>query len=634
MHLDEKWIIKGRKGDAKELAERIGVSKRLAALLILKLQNIYSQTNAGDGYEREPDALAGNPCLSLADAANEYLKPDLSLLYDGSLMKDMDKALAMLKEAVASQKKTLIIGDYDVDGIMGAVILHRALKKALDSIDVYIPHRVDDGYGINDKIVNSAYESGVRLILTCDNGMSAHKSIALAKSLHMDVVVTDHHDVPGEETSNSEEGCGLPPADAVVNPKRSDCGYPFKDLCGAAVAYKLAVAFAADMNIGFSDDENDELLCYAAVATICDIVGLVDENRRIVYHGLNLLNACVINPGMAELVDACGLTGKKLTTYEVGHIIGPCINAAGRLDTAELSYDLFTECDPARIGKIASEMLDLNRRRQELTANSFDDAVSIIEREGMSRDRIIVLYMPDTHESICGIVAGKLKDKYARPAIVLTESASGLQSDMLKGSGRSVEGYDLLGCVKTAAGLLDKFGGHKMAVGISVVKDNLAPLRDALIQNCDIGEDMLIPQERIDLCLEPKDITMDLVNDVMCLEPFGRGNEKPVFAFKGLTLEYASLIGSRRNVVKMKLRHNSCRDDERSSCAKPFVDAVFFGDAGLFMRKLDLIAGEDGIIVSRGSPRVVIDATFFPEINEYNGVRKVQLIIRSVRKAV
>ena len=628
MHINEKWFLKGRKGDVKELAERLGVSKRLAALLTIKLHNGGSPTDSGNG-SIDQNANAGE-VISLEAAAREYLSPDINLLYDGLLMKDMDKALSVLSEAVSSRKKILIIGDYDVDGIMGAIILHRVFKKIFNSVSVCIPHRVDDGYGINDKIVRTAHDNGVELIITCDNGISAHGTIALAKSLDIDVIVTDHHDVPAEETGSFAENCGLPPADAVVNPKRSDCGYPFKDLCGAAVAHKLAVAFAAGMNIELPDGEADELMCYAAVATICDIVGLVDENRRIVFHGLKLLNAGVYNPGMTGLINVCGLAGKTLTTYEIGHIIGPCINAAGRLDTAELSYKLFTETDPSEINKIASNLLDLNRKRQELTASAFENALCIIEREDISRDKIIVLCMPETHESICGIVAGKLKDKYARPVFVLTGTTSGL----LKGSGRSVEGYDLLGCVMTAGNLLDKFGGHKMAVGVTVERENFEPFRRVLNQNCDIDEDMLVPRERIDLCLEPGDITMDLIGDVMSLEPFGRGNDKPVFAIKGLALEYASLIGSRKNVVKMKLRHYTDRCDERSAYGKPLIEAVFFGDVVLFMRKLDLTAGDDGVIVNRGSPAVTIDATFFPEINEYNGVRKIQLIVRSVRKAV
>ena len=604
MHANEQWYIKGNKGDYKSLAARIGVSRRLASLLLLRLQSCGSPEAGGDrGAGDNIDAAAD------VDAIVEFLNPDIGRMYDEMLLKDMDRALGVIKEAVGAQKKTLVIGDYDVDGIMGLLILDRVLKRVLGNVSHCIPHRVDDGYGINDNIVNSAHRDGVELIITCDNGMSAHGSIALAKSLGMDIIVTDHHDVPSEETGAGEGGCGVPPADAVINPKRPDCAYPFKDLCGAMVAYKFASALAKDMAIELADVERDEMLCCAALATICDIVSLVDENRRVVYHGLKLLNAGVRNPGLAELIGACGLAGKFLTTYEVGHILGPCINAAGRLDSAELSYNLFSQDDPAAARTIASEMIELNRRRQDLTARAYESAVGIIGREGLSGDRVIVLCAPETHESICGIVAGKLKDKYARPVIVLTGSASGL----LKGSGRSVEGYDLLGCVKAAAGLLDKYGGHKMAVGISVSEANLALLRDTLNRECDIDFDMLVPKERIDMCLDADDITMELIGDVSRLEPFGRGNEKPVFALRGMALEYAALIGSRRNVVKIKMRQGAAHQGDRPAPhAKPLIEAVFFGDVGLFMQKLGLAAGGDGSLICRGAPAVDADVTFFP----------------------
>ena len=606
MHLNEKWFLKGRKGDANALASGIGVSKHLAALLLGRLQR------------DDPDA------------AREFLQPDAKRLHDASIMKDMDRALDILSAAAAADKKTLVIGDYDVDGIMGALILCRVLGKAIRRVSHYIPHRIDDGYGINDKIVYAAHCDGVELIVTCDNGMSAHESVALAKKLGIEVIITDHHDVPEQDVGDADEGYGAPAADAVVNPKRVDCKYPFKDLCGAAVAYKLAVAFAGRANIQISEAEWDELLCYAAVATICDIVGLVDENRTIVYHGLRLLNSGIRNSGMEELIKTCGLAGRELTTYEVGHIIGPCINAAGRLDTAELSYGLFTESDPAKIREMTACVLDLNRRRQELTSQAYEAAVRAIEPEGVSGDSVIVIYMPDTHESICGIVAGRLKDRYTRPVIMFTDSPTGY----LKGSGRSVDGFNLLESVRNARELLVKYGGHKMAVGITIEADKLEAFREQINARCGIDPEILVPKEKVDLCLTPEEITPALINEISLLEPFGRGNEKPVIAIKGLAIEYASLIGSKRNVVRLKLRPNKQRTNERYPYDKNYIDAVFFHDAEMLLNKLGLSAGDDGAIVSRGEPRTLVDVTFYPEINDYNGIRKVQLIIRSIRKAV
>ena len=629
MHLNETWVLKGRKGDARGLAEHIGISRRLASLLILKLQSYCMPRSE---YS-DPIACAEAEKL-LADAAREFLAPDISLLYDEMSLKDMDKALDIIEAAAAEQKKVLIIGDYDVDGIMGLLILCDVMNRIFKDVSYYIPHRIDDGYGINEKIVCEARDNGVQLIITCDNGMSAYDAIGYAKSLGMDVIVTDHHSLPDADTC-VDSGCGLPPADAIINPKRTDCTYPFKDLCGTVVAYKLANAIAKRIGIELRDWERDEMMCYAAIATICDIVELIDENRRIVHHGLKILNTSVKNPGLSELINVCGLAGKHLTTYEVGHIIGPCINAAGRLDTAELSYGLFIEKDPKKLHAIASEILDLNRKRQELTSLAYEKALFEIEGEAAPApapaESILIKYMPDTHESICGIVAGKLKDKFARPAIVLTVTPSGL----LKGSGRSVEGFDLLRCVKTAENLLDKFGGHKMAVGVSIKSENLAQFREILNQKCDIDSEMLTPKERIDLCLEPEDITIELGEELERLEPFGRGNEKPVFAMRGVALEYASLIGIKRNVIKMKLRKSTPRANERiSSYAMPLIDAVFFGDVNIFLKKLELTAGADDVLVCRGAPAIDLDITFYLEINEYNGTRKVQLIVRSVRKAV
>ncbi|MDR3119830.1 MAG: single-stranded-DNA-specific exonuclease RecJ, partial [Clostridiales bacterium] len=559
----EQWFIKNRRGDVGALSRRLGVSRHLAGLLIGR--------SVGD-----------------AARAREFLEPDVGLLHDAAQLMDMDRALEILARAAASGTKVLVIGDYDVDGIMGILILCAAFGKAFPEVSHYIPHRVDDGYGINEKIVENAHRDGVGLIVTCDNGISAHESVRLAVEYGIEVVITDHHDVPLEDSGVDAEGYGIPAAHAVVDPKRPDCPYPFKGLCGAAVAYKLAIAFLAHMAIEISPEERDELFCFAAIATVCDIVELVDENRRIVYHGLKLLNAGVRNAGLFELIDVCGLARKELTSYGIGHILGPCINAAGRLDSAELSYRLFAERDHAAAREIAISLLELNRKRQEITSEALEAAIRAIEEQRLFEDSVVVLYMPRTHESISGIVAGKLKDKYARPVIVLTDSKDGL----LKGSGRSVDGYNLLEGVSRVRGLLHKFGGHSMAVGISVCREALPELRLELNRKCGIASGDLVPKEVVDLCVNAEEVSFGLICDVRRLEPFGRGNLKPLFALRGVTLESAVLIGSRRSVIRMRLR--SVRDR--------YMEAVFFGEVGVFAKVLGLTALEDGTLVAADIP--------------------------------
>ena len=579
---NERWFIKNRKGDPVELSRRLGISVQLSRMLISR---------------------------SICDeaSARAFLNPSFDSCYAPSLLKDMDAALGILESAVAEDLPALVIGDYDVDGVMGVYILCEAFARRFSNVMHYIPHRVDDGYGISSRIVEYAHDAGVRLIVTCDNGIAAHEAIALARSLGMRVIITDHHDVPDGQ---------LPEADAVIDPKRPDCGYPFKDLCGAAVAYKLAIAFTERLGVDMAPESLEMMFCFVAIATVCDIVDLLDENRAIVTHGLRLLNKDIKNVGLRELVDVCGLSQRELTTYNIGHVLGPCLNATGRLDSAELSYRLFAEQDRLRARSLALCALDLNRRRQEITAEALESACEAIAREDLDMHPVIVAYLPGMHESVAGIVAGKLKDRFARPAVVLADAAQGC----LKGSGRSIEGYNLLDAVSRVGGLLVKFGGHAMAIGLTVEPCQLGLFRDELIRTCELEQEDLVPRELIDVCVEADEISADLVRDIKRLEPFGRGNMRPLLAVRGLGLDYAALIGAKRNVVKIKL---ASRDR--------LHDAVYFGDPDVFVRVLGLEPDDMGMLVGGAMPRLRVDVIFYPEINEYNGCRRMQLVVRSIR---
>jgi single-stranded-DNA-specific exonuclease len=658
----EQWYIKNRKADPSILTQKLGISRHLAQLLI---------------------------CRSICDAeqAERYLNPRAESPDSALALKDMDKAVALVRAAVASNARILVVGDYDVDGVMAVLIMTAALSKLTRNVAHYIPHRVYDGYGINARIVENAHMDGVGLIITCDNGISAHEAVRLAKELGMGVIVTDHHDLPqpphgqeggqaqaqpqpqvqdggqaqsqqlpqpqdggqsqpslqpqGRDSGQAQERppqqspaqpppqcgaqaqlllrqpagavAGLPPADAVVNPKRPDCPYPHKELCGAAVALKFAEALSGIMPIRPTPEERDEWLCFAAIATVCDIVELVGENRALVRRGLDIMNGGSVNVGLSELIGVCGLSGRRLTTRSIGYALGPCLNAAGRLASAELSYALFAERDRAAARAIALDIREMNARRREITEDAYDSALSLIDAQRLAGDPIIVLHVARAHESVAGIVAGKLREKYGKPAIVLADSQHG----MLKGSGRSVEGYNLLVGIAEAGAHLDKFGGHAMAVGLTIEKRRLGAFREALLAALGQAPQPPARMEAIDLCIGAEEVGFGLIRDLELLEPFGSGNARPGLARTGLVLERAALAGKRGNAIKLRL----------VSASGLRLDGVYFGDAGDFAGALGAQFGENGIFSCSGPADII----FYPEIDDFRGMRKIQLVVSAVR---
>ena len=593
MNVNEQWFLKGLNGNPSELAKSLSVSKLLAGLLLLR---------------------------SVSDEAEArwFLEPDSSKMYNPFLMKDMDKAVEIICDAAAKGFRVMIVGDYDVDGITGIYILESVLSKVFPFVTHHVPHRMEDGYGINDKIIEIADEAGIGLIITCDNGISAWEQAEAAKKLGILMVVTDHHEVPFEIDETGGKRYRIPDADAVVDPKQEDCKYPFKKLCGAAVAYKLVLALCEKMDIRLTQEESNTLISMAAIATICDIVDLVDENREIVAQGLDLLNGVVHNQGIRALLYVCGGANKKLKAFDIGHVIGPCINAAGRLGTAELAVGLLFEKDPDEAARKAESILELNRKRQDITKDGFEQALLKIAEEQTDRNKVMLIYLPDVHESVLGIIAGKIKDRFAKPTIVLADAQDGF----VKGSGRSVDGYNLLEAITAVQQLLVKFGGHALAIGITIEREKLAQFAEELNATCALEEKDQVPVVRIDMSIESSVLGFSLLDDLSRLEPFGRGNEKPLFAMKKARLVYAMLVGSKKSVVKMKLEAGTTKD----------IDAVFFGDTEVFLQVLGLQPNERYILVDASSP-MNVDILFYPELNDYFGGKKLQLVVRNIRKS-
>lgn len=513
------------------------------------------------------------------------------------LMKDMEKAVDIIKEKINKGSRIRIIGDYDIDGICSIYILYRGLKHAGAEVDYVIPHRITDGYGINENLIQQAYNEGIDTIVTCDNGIAAIDQIAFAKSLGMTVVVTDHHDIPyiddetGRRFLKSE-------ADAIVNPKQEACRYPFKMLCGAGVAYKLVqVLVEGDFK---SAELLDELTEFAAIATIGDIVELKNENRVIVKNGLAKIRNTK-NTGLKALIDLCGIDRDKISTYHIGFVIGPCLNASGRLDTAERAIKMLLETDEKKAYELAGNLKALNDERKEMTQKEVEHAIELIEQDLLNADDVLVVYLPSCHESLAGIIAGRIREKYYKPVIVLTDAEEGV-----KGSARSIEGYNMFEEISRCRELLTKFGGHPMAAGLSLPTENVGLLKEKLNDNSKLTKDDLTPVTWIDVPMPVDYVTMDLVNQLSLLEPFGKGNEKPVFADRNLTVRRRNIFGRNNNVLKLMLENE-----------KGFLtEAVSFNFKESEMPEI----GEK------------ISIVYYPDINSYNGRQSLQFIINEMRR--
>ena len=586
---NEKWLLRNRKVDLKAMSEKYKISQLLCKLMVNR------------------DIIDEN-------IINSYINPVYKYLHSPKTMKDVVIAVDIIKRKIQENKKIRIIGDYDVDGIISVFILYTALKKCGANVDYEIPDRIKDGYGINENIVKVAYDEGVDTIITCDNGISAIDQIQYAKDLGLTVIVTDHHDVPfieedGVRTFLSSQ------ADAIINPKQIECEYKFKSICGAGVAFKLMEALYEE--IGMDKEECYKLIEFVAIATVCDVVDLIDENRIFVKNGLEMLNNSK-NIGINALKKACGLEDKEITAYHLGFVIGPCLNASGRLDSAKKGLELLLMEDDEEAKNLAQEIVDLNDARKNMTKEGVDRAINIIDITDINNDNILVVYIPDIHESLAGIVAGRVKEKYNKPTIILTKSEEGV-----KGSARSIEEYNMFEGLLACKELLDKFGGHPMAAGLSLQEDKVDELRIALNNKCELTDEDLTRKIMIDSSLPLEYLNLHLIEELNVLEPFGKGNAKPVFGVRDAKITRAMLLGKDKNVLKLKLLTNN----------DITIDAMIFNDLENFESKIIEKYGNEELdnLYNKSNNNISMDFTFYPSINEWNGNKSIQIVVNGIR---
>lgn len=585
----ENWVLLRKGADFQHISEKFHISPRVASLI------------------RNRDVIGD-------DAIEKYLNGTIADLYDGMLMKDMDKAVAVLGEKIKENAKIRIIGDYDIDGIQSTYILLEGFRMLGADVDSDIPDRMKDGYGLNRNLIDRALEADVDTIITCDNGIAAAEEIAYAKSMGMTVVVTDHHEVPYTEIGG-ERRYILPEADAVVDPKQEDCAYPFKGLCGAAVAYKLVEALMEAM--GKDAEDADYLMENVAIATIGDVMDLVDENRIFVKQGLDMLKRTE-NLGLKALMGCTGVNVDKLSPYHIGFVIGPCMNASGRLDTAKRALELLEAKKVAEADLLAGDLKALNDSRKDMTAQAVEEAFIQVENSELKDAYVLVVYLPECHESLAGIVAGRIREKYYRPVFVLTKGAEGL-----KGSGRSIETWHMYEGLNRVKHLLSKFGGHKMAAGLSMPEENLEQFRKEINEKSGITPEDLNEKIAIDMQLPFECVNEKFIGELAVLEPFGKGNARPVFAERQVQVESARILGKNKNVLKLQVRDlHGTR-----------MDAMYFGDVNTFVEyvreKFGDIACE---CLLRGHGHGIVMAfTYYPDINEYQGVRTPQIVIQNYK---
>ena len=569
----EKWFVTMKKADFNGIAEKYQISPIIARLM------------------RNRDVIGD-------EAIDFYLNGTVEDLYDGLLMKDMDRAVDILKEKIEEGKKIRVIGDYDIDGVNATYILQQGLAGLGADVDTDIPDRIKDGYGLNQMLIDRALEDDVDTIVTCDNGIAAMSEIAYGKENGMTIVVTDHHEVPYLE-ENGKKKYLLPPADAVVDPHRAGCEYPFKGLCGAAVAYKLVeVLYRVS---GKSEQEvehlQESLMENVAIATIGDVMDLVGENRVFVKKGLELLKTTK-NEGLHALMQCTGVDTANLNTYHIGFVLGPCINAGGRLDTAKRALELLNASNRREAVTLAADLKELNDSRKEMTEEGVEEAVRQIESSSWKDDQVLVVYLPKCHESIAGIIAGRIKERYYRPTFVLTRGETGV-----KGSGRSIEAYDMFAEMSRCRELFTKFGGHKLAAGLSLEEENVEVFRKRINELANLTEEDLQMKVSIDMRLPFPYINEELIHELKILEPFGKGNGKPLFAESKLRVIQPRIFGKNRNVLKCRL------EDQQGNQ----MEAVYFGEVEDCLQQME--------------KKQIMSFTYYPTVNEYMGKRTIQLTI-------
>ncbi len=585
----ERWFIRNKKYDYRDIAKRFGISDFLAKLLVNR-----------DIIENKEIDL--------------FLNPRMDKINDPESMKDLVKGANIITDKINENKKIRIVGDYDVDGVMSVYILYKGLKNLGANVDYVIPDRVQDGYGINIDIIDIARDDGIDTIITCDNGIAAIDQINYAKELGFTVIVTDHHDIPYKNDKENKVYLSSN-ADAIINPKQVDCEFPEKKLCGASIAYRLIMYLYKLTNRTYIEDE---FLEFVAIATICDVVDLVGENRIIVKNGLAALNKTK-NVGLNALLDICGIKDKEIGVYHVGFIIGPTINASGRLDSALHALQLLLTDNVQTAYEMAKNLRDLNDDRKSLTLKGVERIVNQIETTNLKDDKVIVAYDNEIHESIAGIIAGRIKEKYYKPTIILTKGSEGI-----KGSARSIEGYNIFEQLSKCKDLLSKFGGHPMAAGLSLDIDNIDKLRESINECANLTEADLIPKVYIDMELPIEYINYKIIEEIKTLEPFGKGNPKPLFGARGLKIKKGMLLGANKNVLKLIL-------------VSPYkgqkIEGLIFNDVNLFLESIENKYGKEDLdsMLNGIENNINVDILYYPDINEYMGNTTLQVVITNYR---
>ena len=582
----EKWFVINKGADFAGIAKRFGISPVTARL-------IRNREVMGD------------------EAIARYLKGGIGELYDPHLLLDSDWLTDILVQKIREQKKIRIIGDYDIDGVMSTYVLYKGITRCGGRVDFQIPDRMKDGYGINDHLIEQADEADIDTIITCDNGIAAIDEIAHAKSLGMTVLVTDHHEIPYTEEMG-ERHYKRSEADAIVNPKQMECTYPYKNLCGAAVAWKVIQILYE--KCGIAAEEAYGFLENVAFATVGDVMDLTDENRILVREGLKRIHTTT-NPGMRALILQNKLELGQISSYHFGFVLGPCINASGRLETAKIALNLFLQEDVKKASEIAAELVDLNAQRKDMTAEGVELAMQQVE-EGNTGKKVLVVYLPDVHESLAGIIAGRIREAYHKPAFVLTKSEDGV-----KGSGRSIETYSMYEELCKCQELFTKFGGHPMAAGLSLPEANVEIFREKINACCGLTEEDFIPKIKIDIPMPVDYPDIPLVNELSLLEPFGKANVKPQFADKNLGIDRAVVVGKNQNVLKLTLR-------TEHGCV---ISAVYFGDVDAFREYYSKKYGENEVnqaFLGRKN-EIRMSVVYYPEINRYQGNESVQIVIKN-----
>lgn len=590
-----KWMVSAKKADFNEIAKRFHIDPVIARII------------------RNRDVVG-------EEEIEKFLHATTEDMYDPALLKDAEKAAEILVRKTEEKKRIRVIGDYDIDGVCAAYILKVCLEVCGGLADVVIPNRIADGYGLNGRLVEEAARDGIDTLLTCDNGIAAAPQIAAAKAFGMTVIVTDHHEVPYEAGEDGSRIQTLPPADAVVDPKQEDCPYPYKGICGAVVAYKVMSLYLDRMcRAGAVTEEAkgalmQELLAFAGFATVGDVMELTDENRILVRYGLRQIEQSA-NLGLRALLTVNELTQKRLTGYHVGFILGPCLNATGRLDTAARALAMFRTKDQAEAVTIAGELKALNDSRREMTLFGTEQAMEQIENTSLKEDKVLVVFLPDCHESLAGIIAGRIRERYYKPVFVLTRGEEGV-----KGSGRSIEAYHMYDKMSECKELYTKYGGHKLAAGVSMPEENVEAFRAYLNAHSGLTDEDLVEVMHIDVPMPMSYVTPELVRQLSLLEPFGNGNPKPVFAQKNVRVCRGRILGKNRNVGKYRVADENGRE----------YDMMYFGDLEQWHAFLSAHFGQEETdrLYAGGSRAIVISVIYYPDINVYRGVESLQMVMQ------